>query len=71
MAYKQQLEFKCLEWKSPSNFNEPLYVLPALLWSVKLNMTNNRAFCMSALRERLKLDVIKLFNLNVLELNKK
>jgi hypothetical protein len=56
MACKQQLELRCLEWKSPSYFNKPLHVsLLALLWFVNLNLSNNRAFCVSAVRECLQL----------------
>jgi hypothetical protein len=55
MAYKQQLELRCLEWKSPSYFNKPLHVfLSALLCFVNLNLSSNRAFCMSGLRECLQ-----------------
>jgi hypothetical protein len=31
MARKQQLELRCLEWKSPSYFNKPLHVLLSAL----------------------------------------
>jgi hypothetical protein len=56
VACKQLLELKCLEWKSPSYFNKPLHVLlSALFWFVKLNLSSNRAFCVSAVRERLQL----------------
>jgi hypothetical protein len=56
MACKQQLELRCLEWKSPSCFNKPLHVLlSALIWFVNLDVGSNRAFCMSAVRERLQL----------------
>jgi hypothetical protein len=56
MACKQQLELRCLEWKSPSYFNKPLHVLlSALLWFLNLNLSSNRAFCVSAVRERLQL----------------
>jgi hypothetical protein len=69
-AHKQQFELRCLEWKSPSYFNKPSYVLlSALFWSVKLNLNNNRAFYVSAVTEHLQLDVIKLLHLNVSELS--
>jgi hypothetical protein len=69
MAYKQQFELSCLEWKSPSYFNKPSYVLLlALFWSAKLNSSNNKAFYVSTVTERMLLDAIKLFHLNVSEL---
>jgi hypothetical protein len=68
MAYKQHFELRYLEWKSPSYFNKPSYVLLDLFWSVKLNLSNIRALYMSAVTERLQQDVIKFFHLNVSEL---
>jgi hypothetical protein len=57
MACNQQLKLRCPEWKSPSYFNKPLHVLlSALLWFV----SSNRALCVSAVRERLQLDVSEL-----------
>jgi hypothetical protein len=56
MACKQQLELRCLEWKSPPYFNKPLHVLlSALLWFENLNLSSNRVFYVSAVRERLQL----------------
>jgi hypothetical protein len=49
VACKQQLELRCLEWKSSSYFSKPLHVLlSALLWLVNLNLSSNRAFCGNA-----------------------
>jgi hypothetical protein len=56
VACKQQLQLRCPELRSPSYFNKPLHVLLlALLRFVNLNLSSNRAFCVSAVRERLQL----------------
>jgi hypothetical protein len=38
---------------------------------MKLNLSSNGEFCVSAVRERLQLDIIKLFDLNVAKLDNK
>jgi hypothetical protein len=69
---KQQLELRCLELKSPFYFNKSLHVLlSALFWFVKLNLRNNRVFCVSAVREHLQLYINKSFNSNISKLSNK
>jgi hypothetical protein len=71
MVCKKQLELSCLDSRFKVTFlvNKLLHVLLLTLFCfVKLNLSSNRTFCVSTVRECLQLDIIKLFSLNVLEL---